>query len=114
MLKQLIHSIRECVDELLSEKMVTHYITGVSKIVFIKDGAAHRDGDKPARIFFDRETRRVLREEYCKNGTVCREDGKPAIILYNDNGNVETYLNRAECIQNKPCCKAFLASLHHG
>lgn len=114
MLKSFISLLKHCVDEVFTEKMATHYITGISKVVYLKDGSAHRDGDKPARFFFNRETRRILREEFYKNGVLHREDGKPAIIIYNNDGSVDGYLNRSEYVQNKPCWKAFLASQHHG
>jgi hypothetical protein len=106
MLKQVISSLRGCIEEVFAEKLVTHYTTGVSKVVFLKDGAAHRVGDNPARIFFERKTGIILREEYCQNGTLRRKDDKPTIIIYNNDGSVDSYLTRAEYVQNRPCWKA--------
>lgn len=52
-----------------------------------KEGEVHRDGDKPASISSWPGTGNVVSKEWRKNGVFHRDEGKPALVFY-ENGEV--------------------------
>ena len=55
---------------------------------WLKDGEPHREGDKPASVWY-REDRSIMRKQWYKDGKRHREDDKPAVIWYRkDDGSI--------------------------
>lgn len=48
------------------------------------DNELHRDGDEPARVYYDREGNKEMLLFY-KHGTLHRENDKPALLFYKNN-----------------------------
>ena len=69
--------------------------------VYYKDNKKHREGDKPAKIYYY-EDGSISCEYYFKDGECHREGDKPAVIDYNTDGSVmgESYYKEGKKYKN--------------
>lgn len=56
---------------------------------YYKNGERHRDGDKPAYIWYS-DDGPIKNEKYFKNGKFHRDGDKPANIWYYDDGSIRS------------------------
>lgn len=56
--------------------------TGLMVEKFFCRGHLHRDGDRPAVIEYEPDSKRVVREQYFQNGVLHRGENQPAYIEY--------------------------------
>lgn len=85
-LKEVKETIIE--NELELEKITTYYPNGqIVEECYYKDGELHREGDKPAAIWYNLKGT-VACESYFQNGKHHRDGGKAATTHYSYNGDV--------------------------
>jgi len=71
------------------EYKVSHRANGsVSREEFCKEGLRHREGDRPAVVWY-RADGSVEWEEFWKEGLLHREGDRPAAVSYRADGSVE-------------------------
>ena len=77
-----------------------YYYGSLESESFFKDDKLHREGDKPACIYYDKDGN-VRVEYYYKNGLWHRDNDKPAAIRYYEDGDIETYYYK-DGVEYKP------------
>jgi hypothetical protein len=61
--------------------------SGDMKEIWLRDGKISRDGDLPARIYY--QNGKVVNESWYKDGILCRDDKNKPIMIGYHNGAVE-------------------------
>lgn len=79
-----IVAVAVAADSPPAEKPVVKLDTATGLMVerYFVRGKLHRDGDRPAVIEYDPDSKRVMREQYFQFGKLHRENNKPAFIEY--------------------------------
>jgi len=71
------------------EYKVSHRADGtVLREEFFKENQRHREGDRPAEVWY-RDDGTVAREEFWKENDLHREVDRPAVVWYRADGSVE-------------------------
>jgi len=94
-LDDLIPELSEFIKAYLgsNEEHITGYIKEITPVLgkgkkeWFKDGQLHREGDKPASIWYFKDGS-IDSEHWFKDGEMHREGDKPALISYYEDGSI--------------------------